>query len=76
MIWWLVFVYALAGITVGRIVWEFDMFTDYPVSYEHAQDARARVLARRREVMVCWIVGAGWPVVPLWALWTHVRKPR
>jgi len=76
VIWWLIFVYVLAGITVGRMAWEFDVFTVDPILGERPQDVLARSLARRVEVFVCWVAGVVWPVVPLWALWTHVRNPR
>ena len=60
MIWAVVMIYVLAGATIGRMCYEFDVYADDP---------------RPVETRMCWITGAVWFVVPLWALWIHIKSP-
>lgn len=70
---WIVAValYVLAGATIGRMAYEFDVFSARP-SIDPVQ-ARHR---HRVEVASTVITGLIWPLVPMWALWVHMRTPR
>lgn len=61
-------VYTLAGITIGRMCYEFDVF--------QRGDIADPVEARRWETLACWITGALWVAVPAYGLWLHVSNPR
>lgn len=78
MIWWLIGMYVLAGVTVGRLAWEDDKFVVLPPpdSLRRMVDPSFIRRGRTYEVAACWIVGMFWPVVPLLGLWNHVRTPR
>lgn len=59
MIWLFLATYALAGATIGRMAWEFDVFDDEEaLTYDHRADRR-----------LCIISGILWPLVPAWGLW-------
>ena len=75
MIWLLLAVYLLAAATVGRMAYEFDVFAEDVAEWAGAGADQA-LAARRAEIVVSFLVGVFWPVVPLFALWVHVKTPR
>lgn len=68
MIWAAFLMYAWAGVTIGRLCYEFDVFAEE--EDPHPFDGR------RREIRLCWIVGVWWFLILPRALWVHVREPR
>lgn len=71
MIWWMIFLYVLAGVTIGRMAYEFDVF-DPPYTEDRDQALRNREV----EIWSSVITGVLWPLVPAWALWVYVRTFR
>lgn len=66
MTWLLIVTYLLAGATIGRMAWEFDVFAaGSPDAYDWRLDRR-----------LCVMAGILWPLVPALLLWSYVRIPR
>ena len=70
MIFALIAVYALAGVTIGRMTYEFDVWAVESSTVDEAIDAR------RSETRAAVLTGILWPIVPVFALVVHVRTPR
>ena len=60
MFWLFLATYVLAGATIGRMTWEFDVYADSP----------------RYDRLLCVVTAIAWPVVPAWGLWALVRSWR
>jgi hypothetical protein len=70
MIWLLAATYLLAGVTIARMAYEFDVFAEPGASL--AEQARIR----EREIWTCVMLVFVWPFVPALLLWSYVRMPR
>jgi hypothetical protein len=70
MIWALVVTYLLAGATIARMVYEFDVFSDPDGS------VLEQIQNREREIWICVVLVFVWPLVPAWALWNTVTSPK
>lgn len=66
MIWLLVAVYLLAGVTIGRMCYEFDVFAPDRPGLETMAD-------RRADVGTCCLIALIWFVVPVAGLVNHLR---
>lgn len=65
----LILVYLWAGLTIGRMCYEWDIFA--------ASEAEEPLpIERRQEISLCWVVGFVWPIIMLYAIWIHVSNPR
>lgn len=71
-------VYVLAAVTIGRMCYEFDVFTPQlpDTAMGRAATRLESVHSRRDEIIACWITGAFWFAVPLYGLWIHIKTPR
>jgi hypothetical protein len=67
MTWLIVYVvtYLMAGGTIARMAWEFDVFTDLD-----------SVRDWRDEAALCWMLVLVWPIVPALLAWSYFRIPR
>lgn len=60
-------VYLLAGLTIGRMAYEFDVFSE----------GRPQTMRDRRiEVFACWVTVLLWPCVPALGLWNWMTGRR
>lgn len=71
MIWFAV-MYVWAGVTIGRMVYEFDVFANDATPRSDAEAMQAR----GREIRLAWAIGMFWPMVLPYAVYVHAKTPR